>query len=207
MSKCKRFTHRPIAERQALVKNSMLCFGCLLAGHRSKDCKNRLLCDKCKGKHPSVMHKVSIFKKDTEQPTISQSKNIESPCTTMAPTTPVATVVTMCTEICGYGSNPKTCAKTLLVDASLECNLILTKRIYVVIDAQSNVSFIDESLVDYFNVKFPSQSYRMSSAQRGCSIRTKGYQRRVPLEFISILPGIHANHTEKWGVPLVMYGG
>ena len=33
------------------------------------------------------------------------------------------------------------------------------------------------------------------------------YQRRVPLAFISILPGIHANHTEKWGVPLVMYGG
>ena len=31
--------------------------------------------------------------------------------------------------------------------------------------------------------------------------------RRVPLAFISILPGIHANHTEKWGVPLVMYGG
>ena len=30
---------------------------------------------------------------------------------------------------------------------------------------------------------------------------------RVPLAFISILPGIHANHTEKWGVPLVMYGG
>ena len=33
------------------------------------------------------------------------------------------------------------------------------------------------------------------------------HQRRVPLAFISILPGIHANHTEKWGVPLVMYGG
>ena len=30
---------------------------------------------------------------------------------------------------------------------------------------------------------------------------------RVPLAFISILPGIRANHTEKWGVPLVMYGG
>ena len=34
-----------------------------------------------------------------------------------------------------------------------------------------------------------------------------GFQSRVPLAFISILPGIHANHTEKWGVPLVMYGG
>ena len=31
-------------------------------------------------------------------------------------------------------------------------------------------------------------------------------QSRVPLAFISILPGIHANYTEKWGVPLVMYG-
>ena len=38
-------------------------------------------------------------------------------------------------------------------------------------------------------------------------INTELSQRRVPLAFISILPGIHANHTEKWGVPLVMYGG
>ena len=84
----------------------MLCFGCLLAGHSSKDCKNLLLCDKSEGKHPSVMHTVSTFKTDTEQPT-------KSPCKTMAPTTPVTTVVTMSTEICGPGSNPKTCAKTL----------------------------------------------------------------------------------------------
>ena len=61
LSKCKRFSHHPIAERQGLVKNNMLCFGCLLAGHRSKDCKNRLLCDKCGGKHPSVMHTVLTF--------------------------------------------------------------------------------------------------------------------------------------------------
>ena len=30
---------------------------------------------------------------------------------------------------------------------------------------------------------------------------------RAPLAFIPILPGIHANHTEKCAVPLVMYGG
>ena len=33
------------------------------------------------------------------------------------------------------------------------------------------------------------------------------YLSRVIFAFILILPGIHTDHTEKWGVPLVMYGG
>ena len=32
------------------------------------------------------------------------------------------------------------------------------------------------------------------------------HQSRVPLAYVSILPGIHEDHTEKQRVPLVMYG-
>ena len=67
----------------------------------------------------------------------------------------MTTTVTLCTQICGPGPEIMTCAKTLLVDACLENNPSITKRIYVVIDEQSNVSFIDEKLVNFFNVKFP----------------------------------------------------
>ena len=62
----------------------------------------------------------------------------------------------------------------LLVDACLKSNPNMTKRIYVEIDDQSNVSFIDERSVNFFNVKFPKQSCKMSTAQKGCAIRDIG---------------------------------
>ena len=89
---------------------------------------------------------------------------------------PVTSTVTLCTEIFGKASVPHTCAKTLLVEASLALNPGKIKQIYVAINDQSNVSFIHNELVEFFGVKFPVQSYRMSSAQRGCCISTKGFQ-------------------------------
>ena len=82
----------------------------------------------------------------------------------------------MCTKVCGSASRTKTCAKTLLVEAYLEANPKLSKPVYVIIDDQSNSSFVDERLVEFFNEKFPVQSYKILSAQRDCSIRTKGFQ-------------------------------
>ena len=58
--------------------------------------------------------------------------------------TPVTTIVTLCTQLCGKASGPCTCAKTLLVEASMASNINKTKRIYVAIDYQSNVTFIHD---------------------------------------------------------------
>ena len=117
-------------------------------------------------------------KKDTNQAEAScftAAKSSETAPTTLTSSTTVSTAVTLCTQICGPGHEIKTCAKTLLVDSCLESNPNVTKRIYVEIDDQSNVSFIDECLVDFFNVKFPKQSCKMSTAQKGCAIHAIGY--------------------------------
>lgn len=172
LSKCNRFSKRPIFERRALIKSNKLCFSCLLAGHRSIDCKDRLTCDKCDRNHPSVMHTDWTPKESAD----GKVESPAAPSATTAPVPPVSSVVTMCTQICSSKEYIKTCAKTLLVDASLESNPDVVKRIYVAIDDQSNVSFIDEKLVKFFGVKFPQQNYRMSAAQSGCGIRTRGYQ-------------------------------
>ena len=51
---------------------------------------------------------------------------------------------------------PRTCTKTLLVEASLVSNPGKIKQIYVAID-QSNVSFIDNELVEFWGVEFTAQ--------------------------------------------------
>ena len=178
ISKCRRFYGRPMSERQELIKEHLLCFACLCTGHRSKECTNRLSCDKCEGKHPSVLHSTTPFKR--KEPS---AESLETPPSSTVSTPseppvipPVTSTVTLCTQICGTASVPRTCAKTLLVEASLASNPAKIKHIYVAIDDQSNVSFIDNELVEFFGVTFPVQSYRMSSAQRGCCISTKGFQ-------------------------------
>ena len=46
-------THR---EKIDFLKRKGVCFGCLKRGHLSKDCRSRLTCEKCKQKHPDLLH-------------------------------------------------------------------------------------------------------------------------------------------------------
>ena len=57
------------------------------------------------------------------------------------------------------------------------------------------------------SIKYFDLNITATSHAEKVSMFTRQFLRRVPLAFILILPGIHANHTEKLGVPLVMYGG
>lgn len=38
------------------MRKSGLCFGCLVKGHLSKDCKRKMSCQVCFQRHPSLLH-------------------------------------------------------------------------------------------------------------------------------------------------------
>lgn len=48
------------------MKANKLCFGCLKAGHHSKNCERRSVCETCKGKHPTCLHEDRPKKERTE---------------------------------------------------------------------------------------------------------------------------------------------
>lgn len=54
--KCRRFMEKSVAERIKFVQMNKLCFGCLKPGHRSENCEDRSVCEKCQKKHPSCLH-------------------------------------------------------------------------------------------------------------------------------------------------------
>ena len=86
LSKCKKFGLRTIEERQALVREHRLCYGCLCTGHSIKDCKIRLSCDTCEGKHPTVMHSsIPPKKKDQSTPSSTPAQPSEPPSTKSSP--------------------------------------------------------------------------------------------------------------------------
>ena len=55
---CRKLAKNSYPDRINFIRKSGLCFGCLKkAAHRVKDCTNKLKCQTCNGKHPSVLHR------------------------------------------------------------------------------------------------------------------------------------------------------
>lgn len=56
LEECQKMKESPHKEKIEFLKKTGLCFGCLLKGHVSKDCKKRMTCLVCAQKHPSMLH-------------------------------------------------------------------------------------------------------------------------------------------------------
>lgn len=56
---CDDLKAKPHEERLEFVQRNSLCFGCLRKGHSSKDCRRRKVCQVCKGRHPTLLHRDS----------------------------------------------------------------------------------------------------------------------------------------------------
>lgn len=54
--KCYKFRALPVAERQAIVKSKHLCERCLTSQHRTDECPQSWLCNRCNGPHNNLLH-------------------------------------------------------------------------------------------------------------------------------------------------------
>ena len=62
---CRKFCKILHKDKVSLLMKYRLCFGCLGSGHRKSECSQSATCDKCKGSHPTPLHR--------DQPTNSSS--------------------------------------------------------------------------------------------------------------------------------------
>lgn len=56
LNDCTFFSNISYKDKSAFVKKQNLCFGCFKTDHMSRNCTERLTCDICKKKHPTVLH-------------------------------------------------------------------------------------------------------------------------------------------------------
>ena len=56
LGECKQFIKNKHSEKVNFLKEKGVCFGCLSTGHLSRNCEKRMICDKCKMKHPTALH-------------------------------------------------------------------------------------------------------------------------------------------------------
>jgi hypothetical protein len=53
---CFEFKKLSVEDRSEFVKKNGLCFNCLIPKHRAKECKRKPACNKCSGKHATLLH-------------------------------------------------------------------------------------------------------------------------------------------------------
>ena len=158
---CNTFSKLPYPEKQSIVFNFKLCFRCL-GPHRVFACKSNVKCEICNLKHATVMH-------ESEQKKVSFSQEMKDSLSSHSSTTNN----TFCTNIC-QNFKGKNCSKTLLVEESMKA--LPSKKLicYAILDEQSNTTLVDDRLVEYFGVEFPTQEFSINFVSQNYEMSTIG---------------------------------
>ncbi|XP_028328031.1 uncharacterized protein LOC114478897 isoform X2 [Gouania willdenowi] len=156
LARCRGFRMKTLDERKSLLKEHFICYKCVSStSHRAKDCKAVIQCSECNSdSHVSAMHAGPppwTFR-DSDPPPQSHGGEAD-------PQNPVTTA--SCTEICGPGLQGKSCSKICLVNVYPRTSPEKKRRMYVMLDDQSNSSLARSAFFDMFNVQGGILPYTM----------------------------------------------
>ena len=154
LSECKAFAAKTLEERTQWIMDARLCFRCFSNAHIASECNTPIRCTICGDKrHSALLHKEKRPPPEPENEVVSAK----------------------CTALC-EPTGGVSCSKTLLVDVYSQCSPHLTKRVYAIVDEQSNSSLVTSELADDLGAGGPLEKYFLST----CSgEREEKYGRRV----------------------------
>jgi hypothetical protein len=138
---CSAFKKLSLNDKRDVAKKNGLCYGCL-GSHRIVDCPRDIECTKCGKPHSTLMHRDSWENDYNNHPKADKKSN--------------------CITVCGDAIQGKICSKTLLIDVkAANSNKIL--RCLCILDDQSNSSFCDPKLLDFFNLDASPENYTLTT--------------------------------------------
>ena len=136
LSECVAFAAKSLEERTQWIMNARLCLRCLSNAHIASECDTPIQCTICGDKrHSALLHK---DRRPTPRP---ENGAVNPKCTTLCEPTGLS------------------CSKTLLVDIFNKRTPHITKRIYAIVDEQSNSSLITSELADDLGASGPLEKY------------------------------------------------
>ncbi|XP_078380254.1 uncharacterized protein LOC144663213 [Oculina patagonica] len=155
LEECMAFRAKTFDEKTEWISNNRLCYRCFSRDHQAHACQSPVKCSACgDSRHPTLLHK--------ERPQTTARGN--------------ETVETRCTAVCSASSGGTSCSKILLVDVFLKNRPDFVRRVYAIIDEQSNSSLISSELAHELGVLGPQEKYYLSTCTSEKEIK---YGRRV----------------------------
>ncbi|XP_021332949.1 uncharacterized protein [Danio rerio] len=157
LRKCRGFREKTLLDRKAFLRENSICFKCCSSTtHQAKDCKAVIQCSECNSdKHIAALHNGPapwLEKKDTEPSADYGGEQEEF-------LSPVAT--SSCTKVCGDPNSRKSCSKICLVNVYPEGEPHNKRKVYAVIDDQSNRSLARSAFFEMFKVEDNTAPYML----------------------------------------------
>ena len=169
LMECKSFAELSYLERRKFARSLQLCFRCL-GNHFASSCTSSVICDQCGGRHCPLMHN-----SESEESRISNSEHSRFPGSHFndGKAEEAGGALSLCTSAPCVADIGRSCSKTLLAEVSHPSS---EKRLfcYVIIDEQSNSSFVDSSIMDIFGISGLATSYSLTT-MAGLKLRRDGF--------------------------------
>ncbi|KAL1252053.1 hypothetical protein QQF64_019849 [Cirrhinus molitorella] len=138
LPKCLTFREQSLNDKRAYVKENNLCYGCLKPGHNAKECRRRLTCDTCQGRHPTCLHDENY--KARSGPKEGHTSLAKIPVN-------VPDVSTAATALNITIGNQSCCTSMIVpVWVSMATDPSKEQLIYALLDTQSDSTFIDSEV-------------------------------------------------------------
>ena len=151
LNDCRTFRMKALADRREFLKNNGVCFRCCGEKHMRHDCKERIKCTVCQSrKHPTALHVDN--QENTRAPRKYEGERHN------------AEIDSKCTQVCGKAAVvSKSCSKILLVKVYPDGKRDQARKLYALIDDQSNRSLATSNFFHVFGENGPDNEYILSS--------------------------------------------
>ena len=172
LQQCQQFKQMKHRDKLSFLKEKELCFGCLCAGHWSRNCEGRLTCRTCGQRHPTVLH---IDRRETASAPTEPAKESE------------AQVITASPKTCDHtGAGRDRCLLPILPVQVKSIKGDKVIQTYAFLDPGSSATFCSEQLMRRLN---------LAGRPTRLLLETMGQERVVPAYSVSGLEvsGINDN--------------
>jgi hypothetical protein len=160
---CFSFLRKPWSERHEFIKDSKLCFGCLkLAGHRSKQCSDRLTCRTCGKSHPTSLHKAQP---DTTTMAASSS-NSSADSSKNANTSMVSAIAHNSASISDRCRLSTSILPVYVFSTDCPENKVL---VYALLDSMSDICFVSTDVLSQVDSSSASVTIKLATMTSSCS--------------------------------------
>lgn len=162
---CTKFIEISLDDRNVFIQKDKRCFGCLPTGHFTKQCKVRHTCQRCKGRHPTALHKDNNHQGPVQQNS-SQNENIERAAS------------------CYVDRTHSNTTNVFPVWSQQQPTLKRRGLLYALLDTQSNSTFIDEAICEELSASMDPVKLKLSTLlgkdvtvayKRAVGLRIRGY--------------------------------
>ncbi|KAI4893045.1 hypothetical protein NFI96_006436 [Prochilodus magdalenae] len=172
LNNCSKFTAKSLEECRKFVREKKLCYRCLKPGHSARDCRYRLMCSTCKGRHPTCLHDSNYVKTEKHaSPMVSVQTNSDKTMTAVA------------FNVAGEEQSTST-SMIVPVWISSKNSPCSEKLVYALLDTQSDTTFIDQAVSDDLQVNKCPVRLKLTTmiskatilkSERVTGLRVRGY--------------------------------